>query len=217
MAARIDHLMWGAPSLEVGVAMASELFGVAPAPGGSHPRLGTCNALLSLDDEVYLEIIAPDPAQTSTGEFAQQLATLAEPALVTWAAASSELAAIAASARNAGLTAGGPVPSERTTPDGELLRWDLLFLGGHDHAGLVPFFIDWRDTVHPSRVNPAAGRLRSLTLGSPKAAELAALFGRFGLAEPVEEQPEPVLRAVIDAAGGPVVLESSRRSLAMAP
>jgi hypothetical protein len=109
------------------------------------------------------------------------------------------------------------VPSERTTPDGELLRWDLLFLGGHEHAGLVPFFIDWRDTVHPSRVNPAAGRLRSLAVGSPKAPELAALFRTLGLAETVEEQREPVLRAVIDAAGGPVVLESSHRSLVMAP
>jgi len=43
------------------------------------------------------------------------------------------------------------------------------------------------------------------------------LFGKLGLAATVEEQQEPVLRAVIDAAGGPVVLESTRRSLAMMP
>ena len=82
MPSPIDHFVWGTSDLAEGCAYIEDLFGVAPKPGGTHPGLGTCNALLSLGADQYLEIMAPqDPPPESGGA---RLAALPEPGLVTW-------------------------------------------------------------------------------------------------------------------------------------
>ena len=102
MAIELDHLMWGAPTLEEGMAEAERLFGVSAAPGGVHPGGGTQNALLSLGDKYYLEIIAPDPDQQVDSGFVQNLKNFPEPALITFAVGSGELSALAQRAASEG-------------------------------------------------------------------------------------------------------------------
>ena len=82
----VDHLLLGAADLEAGIAWFEARTGVKAAIGGVHPGAGTRNALASLGDRQYLEIIAPDPAQ-SAFNFQIDLRRLASPRLVTWAAA----------------------------------------------------------------------------------------------------------------------------------
>ena len=215
MAIAIDHLMWGAPSLEAGMDEATRLFGVAPAPGGVHPGLGTCNALLSLGERVYLEVIAPDPAQDLTGTFGGRLAELTAPSLITWAAAAPGLASLAERAVALELTARGPVPTEREAPDGSLLAWELLFLGGHNHGSLVPFFIDWLETPHPATTNPAGGRFSILEISSPDASGLNAVFAGLGMDQRAEQGAAPGLAAVIETASGTVRLETTPEAAAL--
>jgi len=201
MTVELDHLMWGAPTLDAGIAEAERLFGVAPAPGGEHTGLGTRNALLSLGDRVYLEVIAPDPAQTLEGTFGERLASLDGCGLITWAGGASDLAGLAERAAALELTARGPVPTERRTPEGGLLRWELLFLGGHRFPGLVPFFIDWLETPHPATTNPRAGIFRSLEIRTPDAASLNQLFEGLGMDDRAVEHDTADLTAVIEVSG----------------
>lgn len=196
----LDHLLFGAPALDVGVREVTARLGVAPAPGGVHPTMGTTNALLSLGGGVYLEVLAPAPGHTELRGFGQELAGLQTPALVNWAARASDLEAVAAAATAAGLAPFGPVPGSRRTESGDLLEWRMLLIGGHDFGTFIPFFIDWGATPHPSITSPAGPRLLRFSVAHPRAAELSGLYRALGLEIEVAEGANPRFTAEIEGA-----------------
>ncbi len=58
----LDHLSIIAPSLQEGVEHVRECLGIDMPFGRAHPDMGTHNHLLRLGEDVYLEVIAIDPA-----------------------------------------------------------------------------------------------------------------------------------------------------------
>src|SRR5262245_58496627 len=143
--AAADHLLLGVGDLDRGVTWVEERTGVRPAIGGSHPGRGTRNALLSLGPSQYLEVIAPDPAQR-TYAFQIDIRTLNEPRLITWAAATTDIDAVARRAKAAGRDVFGPNDGSRARPDGRMLTWRTLGISNKLAIGVVdpiPFFIQW--------------------------------------------------------------------------
>ena len=59
--ARIDHLIYTTSRLEAGCDEVERILGVRPVLGGSHPQWSTHNAVLSLGNMTYLEVISLDP------------------------------------------------------------------------------------------------------------------------------------------------------------
>jgi Glyoxalase-like domain len=118
----LDHILLGCSDLDRGITFVKEHAGVTPVLGGVHPGRGTRNALLSLGERHYLEIIAPDPAQPGSPD-AYGLKKLSAPRLVGWAAHPGDLNLFAARLRNANLAFDGPTPGSRKRPDGLLLQW----------------------------------------------------------------------------------------------
>ena len=79
---------------------------MTPSPGGAHKDLGTHNALVSLGDSSYFEILARDPAQPCPPRTWMAIDSVTEPQIVAWAAHREDVPAAAAAAITAGYNPG---------------------------------------------------------------------------------------------------------------
>jgi hypothetical protein len=205
----VDHLLLGAADLDQGVAWFEKLTGVKAVAGGVHPGAGTRNALVSLGGRRYLEIIAPDPAQTAYN-FQIDVRKFAEPRLITWAAATADLNAVAEKARARGHQLFGPRDGSRARPDGKMLRWKSLgVLGklGQGSVDPIPFFIEWAaDSLHPSQDSPKGCELQSFELEHPDPASVVETLKKLGIEAKVKPAKEARLRATLKTLKGKVEL-----------
>src|SRR5882672_1261160 len=119
--ALLDHIILGCNDLDLGMELVEQNTGVRPAIGGVHPGRGTRNALLSLGERRYLEIIAPDPAQSEIVHF-PQLRSMTDPRLIGWAAHPTDIAALAKQLRENKVEFTGPSDGSRKRPDGQVLK-----------------------------------------------------------------------------------------------
>jgi hypothetical protein len=206
----VDHLLLGAPDLEKAMAWFADTTGVHPAIGGSHPGMGTRNALVSLGAQRYLEIIAPDPAQTQFN-FQIDLRALTGPRLVTWAASTRDVDAVAAAARSAGFNVFGPRDGSRARPDGSTLRWRSVGVHADFRAATVdpvPFFIQWAPgSAHPSGDSPEGCTLVRLELCHPDADRLRRALAALGVEATVATAESTGIRALIRTPKGEIRIE----------
>jgi len=203
----VDHIILGSNDLDRGIAWVEQQTGVRAVFGGVHPGRGTRNALLALGPDCYLEIIAPDPRQSSPVWFTQVL-TMPEPKLIAWAVHTPDLTALAQTALVAGIPIEGPHDGARSSPDGKMLSWRLFRLR-EDRGGVLPFFIEWgRDSIHPAADAPSGCRLESFHLESPDTQDLARVCKNLAVTVPVELGKEPRILARLASPRGEVKLTS---------
>jgi hypothetical protein len=206
----VDHLLLGARDLDEGIAWLDARTGVKAQPGGSHPGVGTRNALVSLGGRQYLEIIAPDPAQTAFN-FNLDLRALPSPRLVTWAVSTPDVDAAAAAARRHGLEVFGPRDGSRTRPDGSVLQWRSAGVKAsfaEADVDPVPFFIEWASSSHhPSSDAPPGCRLVDVAIAGPEPAKLQAVLASLGVQAIVAKAAHARLSAILDTPKGRVTLE----------
>jgi hypothetical protein len=205
--ALLDHIILGCSDLDRGIELVQEKTGVRPAIGGVHPGRGTRNALLSLGERRYLEIIAPDPAQREIVHF-PQIRQMTDPRLVGWAVHPPDIAAIAKQLRDNQIAFQGPEDGSRKRPDGRVLTWKTINLADDRH-GLLPFFIQWSaDSVHPSKDAPAGCRLEYFEIMSADPDELSMALKRTGLDLPVQRSDKARLHALISGPKGDLALST---------
>ncbi|HXM91799.1 MAG TPA: VOC family protein [Candidatus Dormibacteraeota bacterium] len=197
----LDHILLGCNDLDRGIAFVEEHTGVRAAFGGVHPGRGTRNALLSLGERHYLEIIAPDPQQAGAPDI-RNLRQLAEPRLVSWAAHPGDINQFAAHLRSGGIEFEGPTPGSRKRLDGRVLQWKTLNLK-NDEQGVLPFFIEWSvGTTHPSTDAPSGCKIERFTISSPNEVELQGFCSLINLDVHVEHAEKPQLYARISGLNG---------------
>jgi hypothetical protein len=183
-ATRIDHIILGINDLDSGIVAFARLTGVTPVRGGSHPGRGTANALVSLGDGHYLEILGP--ASTTRDSVPTDLAGLTSLTPFGWALGTDDLPALIARVRGAGFTVSDTSPGSRRRPDGSMLTWHTADVSGPDLM-LAPFFIQWGEgTAHPSSTSPSGCHLADLKLRDPTPLTLRKLFQAVGVGVLVE-------------------------------
>jgi Glyoxalase-like domain len=209
--ATVDHLLYGSPGLELGVAEIERLTGVRPRYGGQHPGLGTHNALLSLGSRTYLEVIAPDPAQRDlVVALPYGIGTLEAPSLRAWAAAPDKIETAARKAHAAGVDFGEVTAHSRLTPEGEEVGWRMVTQATEEQGvAVLPFLIDWGTTTHPAEDAPGGVRLVELRVLTPEPADVRRQLRAIGAEVSVLAAERPGLEAVLEnPSGHEVVLRS---------
>lgn len=206
MPEQLDHLVYAVPDLDAGLDHIERLLGVRPVPGGRHPGYGTRNALLSLGDGIYFEVIAPDPEQSDPPRGVLfGLDQLEAPRLLTWVLRTDDIEALAGEATGIGL--GAISEGHRQKPDGTLLRWKLTDPYAMPLDGAVPFLISWGDTPHPSGSLPRAGTLAGLRIEHPQPQAVRDALALLGVSLEVRAADRYRMVAVIDTPRGVVELE----------
>jgi hypothetical protein len=171
----LDHIAVSAGTLAEGAAWVEAALGVPLEPGGQHPYMATHNRLLGLGD-LYLEVIAADPAQPAPAwpRWFDLDHFVGAPRLTNWIARCDDLDAEVAAAPPG---VGRPVSLARGA-----YRWRMAVPkdGILPLGGLQPALIQWQGPAHPATALPDRGvRLRRLELTLPEAPALrAALKGR---------------------------------------
>ena len=200
----MDHVVLATPDVAETSAWIEQATGVTASYGGAHVGRGTFNRLCSFGNGVYLEIIGPDPDQPHPVEPRPfGIDSLRDAGVAAWCVRRSELAALAARGSEFDAAFVGPVAMSRDAPEG-LLSWQLLFVSADVEFGLIPFFIDWGDSPHPSWVASPGLELVGLRAGHPDPQRVLRLLLALDLTLEVTEGDRPGLTIDIVGPRGPL-------------
>lgn len=205
--ARLDHLVYATPDLQLGIDTIEQRLGVKATPGGQHPGLGTRNALVALGPTSYLEIIGPDSEQPKpTGPRRFGIDDLKAPRIVRWVVKTNDLPVVVERATRASIKLGGLATGSRRRPDGVVLTWRYTDPATVIADGLVPFFIDWGTSPHPALTAAKGATIVQLRAEHPDAARVQRMMGQLGLELRISQASTPAIIATIESPRGRIEL-----------
>ena len=203
----VDHFMWAAVDLDKATAEFENLTGVRPEFGGRHPGFGTHNALVSLANGSYMEVLALDPEQSADNPIVREIAELQSPEILAFHLQRSDLESIVETLQELEIPFTGPLDLGRKRPDGTELRWRLLFPESPTFRHALPIFIDWMDAPHPSASAPSGCTLTHFEVGHTRPEELKNIYRRLGVTVEVVKSENAHAKAILDTPKGEVILQ----------
>ena len=216
MQTRIDHLVIGADNLAQGIAYVKECLGVDIPYGGVHLKMGTQNHLMQLGNNVFLEVIAINPAIEPpenplwyglSDPFVRQKIEV-QPALLSWVVNTKNIDKFLRQAEIsfgiAALISRGDLSWYFGLPD------DGRLLAG----GMLPYVIEWQTDLHPSTNMTDVGcTLQGLEIYHSRPSWLRSVIESIGAVDlvkinPLQENRAPYLVAYINTPMGERELRS---------
>lgn len=202
----LDHILWAVPDLEAGIRQFDGATGVICGNGGSHEGFGTRNALASLGEEIYFEVISTDPAQENFGARADKIGKLTAPEMHTFGIRGSALSEYRDTARELGLAASDPVYMSRIRADGVRIEWTSIYFDDPVWGGMIPFLIDWMGSQHPWETTPKGLEFISFTALHPEPETLQRIYSALGIRVPVQRAVAPGFLLEMNTPKGRTVL-----------
>jgi Glyoxalase-like domain len=204
---QVDHLVYATPDVDAACAELERRLGVRATVGGQHRGRGTRNALISIGPQSYLEIIGPDAAQPAPAAprwFGVD--ALTSPRLVAWAAHGTNLERLVEDAQRNGVHLGAVSDGRRERPDGVVLTWEVTDPSLSLDDVVVPFFIDWGMSPHPSSTAVPGPRLVDLRGEHPDPESAREMLRAVGITMAVSAAAKPSIVATFQTESGLVEL-----------
>ena len=211
MTSQIDHLVLGAEDLSSATQALELDFGVPFDVGGEHPVMGTYNRLLRLQADIYLEVIAANPAasphltrwfSTDDPKTKLQLSQGVHP--LCWVLRVED---IHKARKNCGYDPGEVITMFRGD-----LEWQITVPkdGGLAEGGLLPVLIQWPGGRNPAhRLTPSPVQLTHLEITHSSPSSIENILQRLSAPPEVNiTQGNPALCFHLNTPKGSVVLKS---------
>ena len=157
----IDHVTVASRDLSR-LQRAFEAVGLPPEYGGPHSNGATHMSLLGFPDGTYVELISTVEGVDESPLWNRHVRENGGPCA--WAVTVDDAAAAAERMREAGIAVEGPTHYTRERPDGEVIEWDLVFLGEGEPGSTLPFLIADR-TPRELRIRPTDAVIESELTG----------------------------------------------------
>lgn len=202
---RLDHFMYAGADLDKLISTFESLSGLTASRGGSHPGMGTRNALASLGADVYLELIAPDPKQQLARTLGDLFRTFGRPRIFAYMIRAQDLERLKGLMAKAGIES-ELIEASRNMPSGTTLTWRLLLPRANPFGEHMPKFIDWMGTTHPATSSVKGCELAAFEIGHPEAGRLGTILGALDVDVPLVRADRPCFRAQLRTPKGPLAL-----------
>ena len=158
----LDHILLAAPDFDEAMKDFETLTAIRPSIAGSLKGLGCLTARIGLDNQAYIEIIAPDPDKP--GPVGDHLKEMEQGSFtpIHYAIRRTDLSDLAEDyvPNELGYTP-DRIKMFMAGTDGTPKKWEMLFMHGHFHGGVVPYFVDWGECEHPISSIAQVGSLKS--------------------------------------------------------
>ena len=165
---RLDHISYvtAHDQLADTVQRLGSRLGSTFVDGGVHPRFGTRNFTLPLQNGHYIEVVCPlDHPASDSSPFGKAVSRRAAEGggWLTWVVAVDDVSAIET-------RLGRPaVDGHRTKPDGTDIRWKQIGVLGTLEDRQLPFFIEWIENHHPSTDGKAVATIVKVEIAGDEA------------------------------------------------
>jgi len=140
---KIDHIVYAVQNLDIVIEEFEAKLGVRPIFGGFHKSFGTKNALVSLGENCYLELLAADNKNTEVAKPRWKGVDMLQKNQITRCALKSNQLSVDSSILKIENPEMGTIRrGSRNIENGALLQWDLIMPLPHPEVELLPFMVD---------------------------------------------------------------------------
>ncbi len=183
MTRKIDHIVYCVHNLETAILDLESRLGVKANIGGRHTTQGTKNALINLNNNCYLEILAIDKSNKEVkGPRWMGIDQLQSPKITRWALKSVDINTDSLLLSEFNNLMGRVREGSRKKEDGKTLNWQIAMPLSSPEVEIVPFITDWtKSQSHPTEDLQQNCELLELRLKHPNPSKIKNLFSKMNI------------------------------------